>query len=176
MEGVSSRTVAVRVSDDVGWGVRDERGESNGAVRGLRFFSEVFFFFFFQAEDGIRDVAVTGVQTCALPIFLPDRDVRRRRREHGSGCTGAGRRRLRGRRAGPDPGPDGGGRPAVRGPVLGAVRQLPRGARRAGRDTARPPAGPDPRGRRAVARPRPAVRPRPPPGPRGGAGGPPRVP
>src|SRR2546429_3097908 len=25
--------------------------------------------FFFQAEDGIRDVAVTGVQTCALPIF-----------------------------------------------------------------------------------------------------------
>src|SRR6266436_7177784 len=26
-------------------------------------------FFFFQAEDGIRDVAVTGVQTCALPIF-----------------------------------------------------------------------------------------------------------
>src|SRR5256884_1495260 len=29
----------------------------------------VLFFFFFQAEDGIRDVAVTGVQTCALPIF-----------------------------------------------------------------------------------------------------------
>src|SRR2546422_3822480 len=29
-----------------------------------------FFFFFFQAEDGIRDVAVTGVQTCALPIYL----------------------------------------------------------------------------------------------------------
>src|SRR2546422_1419879 len=28
----------------------------------------VFIFFFFQAEDGIRDVAVTGVQTCALPI------------------------------------------------------------------------------------------------------------
>src|SRR2546422_10435157 len=28
-------------------------------------------FFFFQAEDGIRDVAVTGVQTCALPIYLP---------------------------------------------------------------------------------------------------------
>src|SRR3989440_12777568 len=31
----------------------------------LRF---VFFFFFFQAEDGIRDLIVTGVQTCALPI------------------------------------------------------------------------------------------------------------
>src|SRR2546422_10448136 len=30
------------------------------------YFSQIFFF---QAEDGIRDVAVTGVQTCALPIF-----------------------------------------------------------------------------------------------------------
>src|SRR5256886_3562008 len=27
------------------------------------------FFFFFQAEDGIRDLTVTGVQTCALPIY-----------------------------------------------------------------------------------------------------------
>src|SRR5438094_3311038 len=27
------------------------------------------FFFFFQAEDGIRDRTVTGVQTCALPIY-----------------------------------------------------------------------------------------------------------
>src|SRR5437764_12432722 len=26
-------------------------------------------FFFFQAEDGIRDTSVTGVQTCALPIY-----------------------------------------------------------------------------------------------------------
>src|SRR6266511_577158 len=32
----------------------------------------MFFFFFFQAEDGIRDFHVTGVQTCALPIFSPD--------------------------------------------------------------------------------------------------------
>src|SRR5207249_1187774 len=30
-----------------------------------------FFFFFFQAEDGIRDRNVTGVQTCALPIYRP---------------------------------------------------------------------------------------------------------
>src|SRR5215203_2552171 len=30
------------------------------------------FFFFFQAEDGIRDIGVTGVQTCALPISPPD--------------------------------------------------------------------------------------------------------
>src|SRR3712207_7891883 len=28
----------------------------------------LFIFFFFQAEDGIRDIGVTGVQTCALPI------------------------------------------------------------------------------------------------------------
>src|SRR3712207_7932624 len=27
------------------------------------------YFFFFQAEDGIRDIGVTGVQTCALPIL-----------------------------------------------------------------------------------------------------------
>src|SRR5258708_19119543 len=30
----------------------------------------ILFFFFFQAEDGIRDDLVTGVQTCALPIFM----------------------------------------------------------------------------------------------------------
>src|SRR3989441_6130188 len=30
----------------------------------------LFFFFFFQAEDGIRDKLVTGVQTCALPISI----------------------------------------------------------------------------------------------------------
>ena len=31
--------------------------------------------FFFQAEDGIRDYKVTGVQTCALPISRPDSPV-----------------------------------------------------------------------------------------------------
>src|SRR6266496_6174613 len=31
-------------------------------------------FFFFQAEDGIRDLYVTGVQTCALPIWFVRRD------------------------------------------------------------------------------------------------------
>src|SRR2546429_5956935 len=45
-------------------------------------------FFFFQAEDGIRDVAVTGVQTCALPISLilrayPDTNCKKP-----VGCTG----------------------------------------------------------------------------------------
>src|SRR6266478_7434835 len=38
----------------------------------------IFFFFFFQAEDGIRDLTVTGVQTCALPIWY--------RRGCGLGC------------------------------------------------------------------------------------------
>src|SRR5882762_10769902 len=32
--------------------------------------ASLFFCFFFQAEDGIRDSSVTGVQTCALPIYL----------------------------------------------------------------------------------------------------------
>src|SRR2546430_8819422 len=32
-------------------------------------------FFFFQAEDGIRDLTVTGVQTCALPIFALQQDL-----------------------------------------------------------------------------------------------------
>src|SRR5215203_6886886 len=35
------------------------------------------FFFFFQAEDGIRDIGVTGVQTCALPICSRSRRNRR---------------------------------------------------------------------------------------------------
>src|SRR2546421_6642300 len=35
----------------------------------------VYVFFFFQAEDGIRDLIVTGVQTCALPISPPNTNV-----------------------------------------------------------------------------------------------------
>src|SRR5690625_5681058 len=35
--------------------------------------SSLIIFFFFQAEDGIRDGHVTGVQTCALPICAPPR-------------------------------------------------------------------------------------------------------
>src|ERR687894_1792762 len=34
----------------------------------MPFTNHIIFFFFFQAEDGIRDHCVTGVQTCALPI------------------------------------------------------------------------------------------------------------
>src|SRR5215203_2494372 len=33
----------------------------------------MYFVFFFQAEDGIRDIGVTGVQTCALPIWADAR-------------------------------------------------------------------------------------------------------
>src|SRR5256885_9697538 len=52
-----------------------------------------FIFFFFQAEDGIRDYKVTGVQTCALPIFKTvfvtggDRDAR----DEGGGPVALGR-------------------------------------------------------------------------------------
>src|SRR5256886_8755051 len=41
---------------------------SDQAARCRRCGLYLFFFFFFQAEDGIRDLTVTGVQTCALPI------------------------------------------------------------------------------------------------------------
>src|SRR3712207_8036368 len=42
-------------------------------------------FFFFQAEDGIRDIGVTGVQTCALPISpaAADEDGRHEQRPQG---------------------------------------------------------------------------------------------
>src|SRR2546430_6148776 len=40
--------------------------------RDFCFVSYVCLFFFFQAEDGIRDLTVTGVQTCALPILATE--------------------------------------------------------------------------------------------------------
>src|SRR5229473_6966542 len=43
------------------------------------------YIFFFQAEDGIRDKLVTGVQTCALPIF----DLATDRFRHSRPATGA---------------------------------------------------------------------------------------
>src|SRR2546422_2448499 len=69
--------------------------------------------FFFQAEDGIRDVAVTGVQTCALPIYrrVLGRQAPGRRAalaEPGGGHApplhGGGRTRLRRRASAPQPG------------------------------------------------------------------------
>src|SRR2546422_6269003 len=60
------------------------------------------FVFFFQAEDGIRDVAVTGVQTCALPICLPECDAPAqwaRRADRGRGEHAADLRRPPGGRS-----------------------------------------------------------------------------
>src|SRR5829696_6915732 len=56
-------------------------------VRTFVFFEDYsYVVFFFQAEDGIRDWSVTGVQTCALPISprAAPRAVRRRPRTRGS--------------------------------------------------------------------------------------------
>src|SRR5690348_18078522 len=38
-------------------------------ILGIECFKTKWYYFFFQAEDGIRDGRVTGVQTCALPIY-----------------------------------------------------------------------------------------------------------
>src|SRR5690606_40056050 len=51
-------------------------------------------FFFFQAEDGIRDFHVTGVQTCALPISaLRAAPATRQLNEPGTPCSGYERKR-----------------------------------------------------------------------------------
>src|SRR5256885_3922790 len=49
------------------------------------------FCFFFQAEDGIRDYKVTGVQTCALPISRADGDARDARARHDGHLYGGAR-------------------------------------------------------------------------------------
>ena len=49
--------------------------------------------FFFQAEDGIRDRFVTGVQTCALPIYLVARREERLA-QVGRACEAKGARRV----------------------------------------------------------------------------------
>src|SRR5687768_17958130 len=97
------------------------------------FFFFFFFFFFFQAEDGIRDVAVTGVQTCALPIWAhrrrgqrAARHRRRRARVLGGGDprdVRGGRRAAGLRRRRPDLRLD---RSRGRGPL----RRAPQGRRR----------------------------------------------
>src|SRR6266511_4727434 len=59
------------------------------------------FFFFFQAEDGIRDFHVTGVQTCALPIFprgRPEGGRQRPRRDLVAVLRGGPRRTAGARR------------------------------------------------------------------------------
>src|SRR5947209_16014657 len=59
------------------------------------------FFFFFQAEDGIRDIGVTGVQTCALPIWPNGRSRKSSRlprhpmsRGRSAGAPGSSRRPM----------------------------------------------------------------------------------
>src|SRR5699024_12005912 len=47
----------------------------------------IFYFFFFQAEDGIRDRNVTGVQTCALPI---SNSPKRAASNQACGCSATG--------------------------------------------------------------------------------------
>src|SRR5256885_2632112 len=49
---------------------------NGGGVASVRLVTEgCGVFFFFQAEDGIRDYKVTGVQTCALPIYRVPRET-----------------------------------------------------------------------------------------------------
>src|SRR3989454_8928835 len=78
-------------------------------------------FFFFQAEDGIRDYKVTGVQTCALPISRPARRVPRH----------ALRGVLPRGRPGPRPPLPRGARGAPSRPLLDNARRLTRARGRA---------------------------------------------
>src|SRR2546430_9006197 len=48
--------------------LRDEIGTNHGVYDNPLDLTDKSWTFFFQAEDGIRDLTVTGVQTCALPI------------------------------------------------------------------------------------------------------------
>src|SRR5258708_30965459 len=73
-------------------------------------------FFFFQAEDGIRDDLVTGVQTCALPIWRP-------LLQRAGGGAPAGRAEGGGARRSPPPGGP---------PAPGAVHLVPRRRRTTG--------------------------------------------
>src|SRR2546427_4013552 len=96
-----------------------QRNDATGPlIRNILAIALVFlFFFFFQAEDGIRDLTVTGVQTCALPI-----SPRVPARLDGTAAERVWDRRRRGR-----------GDLRIRGPHVDAdaVRQSAAGAARA---------------------------------------------
>src|SRR5207253_5176464 len=92
--------------------------------------SYFFFSFFFQAEDGIRDGHVTGVQTCALPIYSHPMDRcrkqtqvpwRRRRRELHREARQAQREEL--------PVPAGAGALELAAPVRSEERRVGKGGR-----------------------------------------------
>src|SRR2546428_13369982 len=112
-------------------------------------------FFFFQAEDGIRDLIVTGVQTCALPISAPpDRAVARGGQPPATARSGGAVRRRDGGAVGARDSrltPRGGAARRSRGPA--ATATLRRGI---------PPSGAAPELARSLAR-RPSRVP-PPPG------------
>src|SRR5256886_2040376 len=93
--------------------------------------SHLHLFFFFQAEDGIRDLTVTGVQTCALPISERPAGAARSRcgvqsSEARRPSRGARSRRVYGTRAAP------GGRVPRARPARGAPSRRSRGAGRGG--------------------------------------------
>src|SRR5256885_8961597 len=54
---------------------KDIQNETTGCMTSITRSCATLCVFFFQAEDGIRDYKVTGVQTCALPIFVDQRAV-----------------------------------------------------------------------------------------------------
>src|SRR5438067_13427774 len=63
---------------------RSSRRNSRRPVRQGRLRSHGYrYFFFFQAEDGIRDRNVTGVQTCALQIYFDDERIVAKPQQHG---------------------------------------------------------------------------------------------
>src|SRR2546430_8523232 len=107
-------------------------------------------FFFFQAEDGIRDLTVTGVQTCALPIYRLN--VHRQAAARGVVDAGELERRRRGGPPALDEGELGGRAPpvergqgamgrelALRPPHQGAPRGAPPQSPPAGRPATPPP-------------------------------------
>src|SRR5436305_4464269 len=62
------------LSEAIGWNMKFRRFGLRRKREPRLYF--LCFFFFFQAEDGIRDADVTGVQTCALPISGDAQGVR----------------------------------------------------------------------------------------------------
>src|SRR3989442_10295749 len=89
------------------------------------------YFLFFQAEDGIRDADVTGVQTCALPIYRGHA----RRRDHGE----PDRRHVPGGRAGDGADAARGDAPGRGLPTAAAPGRRPRAGRRPGKAYLLPP-------------------------------------
>src|SRR2546422_2099271 len=68
--GLSVQRCSIRCSHRITFFFQAEDGIRYLIVTGVQTCALPIYHFFFQAEDGIRDVAVTGVQTCALPICV----------------------------------------------------------------------------------------------------------